>query len=73
MGKKRHSAKPAEPMRGITARYATGSTAAVALTTTSYTCLSVLATAGVDVNTAAGAIVAVLLAVSKVCTSLGYR
>lgn len=47
---------------------------AVALALTSYLCLSVLTTAaGVDVTAGAGAIVAVLLAVSKVCASLGRQ
>lgn len=73
MRKKRRSAKLAEPMRGIAVRYEAGCTAAMALTMASCTCLSVLAMVGVDVKASAGAIVAILLAVSKLCTSLGYR
>ncbi len=73
MAKKRRSGKPLEPIHVITARYGSENTTAVALTMASFTCLSVLATAGVEVNTATGAILAVLLAVSKVCKSMGYR
>lgn len=54
-------------------RYTAQNNAVVTLSVTSYTCLSVLATAGIDVKTAAAAIVVVLLAVSKVCASLGFR
>lgn len=73
MVKKRPPATPADSTHPANSRYAAICMVAVALALTSYMCLSVLTAAGVDVTTGAGAIVAVLLAVSKVCSSLGRR
>lgn len=73
MAKERRTSKAIETLEGIALRYTAQNNAVVTLSVTSYTCLSVLATAGIDVKTAAAAIVVVLLAVSKVCASLGFR
>lgn len=45
----------------------------VVLAVSAFACLNVLAAAGVDVETAAAAVIAVLLTVSKVCTTLGLQ
>ena len=74
MAKKQPPATPADSKGTTHSRYAAVCMVAVALALTSYLCLSVLTTAaGVDVTAGAGAIVAVLFAVSKVCSSLGRR
>ncbi len=70
MTKKRRPAKPVgSGPRRIEWRAAV-TDPVVMLAMSSYACLSALAAAGVDVETAAAAIVVVLLAVSKVCTKL---
>lgn len=71
--KKQHKDKPVGTIEGIALRLSAQNQVAVALSVASFACLGVLAAVGIDVKVGAGAIVAVLLAVTKVCTSLGYR
>lgn len=73
MTKKQPMDKAVATTDGVALRLAAQNKAAVALSVASFCCLGVLAAAGIDVKVGAGAIVAVLLAVTKVCTSLGYR
>ena len=73
MTKKRKSAKPVGSRpQGVRWRVAV-SDPVVVLAVSAFACLNVLAAAGVDVETAAAAVIAVLLTVSKVCTTLGLQ